>query len=75
MYIEEMNSMADVTFPSVPQVMSLLVYDDSSRAKEGAAPVSGYPVICITVSRTLAKCKIIVFKNYRKIIIKKNYRP
>ncbi|XP_004577563.2 FRAS1-related extracellular matrix protein 2 [Ochotona princeps] len=47
-YIEEMNSMADVTFPSVPQVMSLLVYDDSSRAKEGAGPVSGYPVICIT---------------------------
>ncbi|XP_017206108.3 FRAS1-related extracellular matrix protein 2 [Oryctolagus cuniculus] len=47
-YIEEMNSMADVTFPSVPQVMSLLMYDDTSRAKEGTGPVSGYPVICIT---------------------------
>uniref|UniRef100_A0A8C5P024 Fras1 related extracellular matrix protein 2 n=1 Tax=Jaculus jaculus TaxID=51337 RepID=A0A8C5P024_JACJA len=47
-YIEEMNSMADVTFPSVPQVVSLLVYDDASKAKEGAGPVSGYPVICIT---------------------------
>ncbi|CAI9615343.1 unnamed protein product, partial [Staurois parvus] len=32
-YIEEMNSMADVTFPSVPQVVSLFIYDDTSRAK------------------------------------------
>nr|XP_023416197.1 FRAS1-related extracellular matrix protein 2 [Cavia porcellus] len=47
-YIEETSSMADVTFPSVPQIMSLLLYDDTSRAKEGARPVSGYPVICIT---------------------------
>ncbi|XP_012790681.2 FRAS1-related extracellular matrix protein 2 [Sorex araneus] len=47
-YIEEMNSMADVTFPSVPQIASLLIYDDTSRAKESAGPMSGYPVVCIT---------------------------
>ncbi|XP_036106059.1 FRAS1-related extracellular matrix protein 2 [Molossus molossus] len=47
-YIEEMNSMADVTFPSVPQIVSLLMYDDTSGARERAAPPSGYPVICIT---------------------------
>nr|XP_060485159.1 FRAS1-related extracellular matrix protein 2-like [Panthera onca] len=47
-YIEEMNSMADVTFPSVPQIVSLLMYDDTSRAKDSAGPVSGYPVVCIT---------------------------
>ncbi|XP_032007089.1 FRAS1-related extracellular matrix protein 2 [Hylobates moloch] len=47
-YIEEMSSMADVTFPSVPQIVSLLMYDDTSKAKESAEPVSGYPVICIT---------------------------
>lgn len=47
-YIEEMNSIADVTFPSVPQIVSLLMYDDASRAKESTGPVSGYPVICIT---------------------------
>nr|XP_020040117.1 FRAS1-related extracellular matrix protein 2 [Castor canadensis] len=47
-YIEEMNNMADVTFPSVPQIVSLLMYDDTSKAKEHTGPVSGYPVICIT---------------------------
>ncbi|CAK6442941.1 unnamed protein product [Pipistrellus nathusii] len=47
-YIEEMNSMADVTFPSVPQIVSLLMYDDTSRVTENAGLVSGYPVICIT---------------------------
>lgn len=50
-----MNSIADVTFPSVPQIVSLLLYDDASRAKESAGPVSGYPVICITVSRRMRK--------------------
>lgn len=49
-YIEEMNSMADVTFPSVPQVVSLFIYDDTSRAKDNPNPVAGYPVACITVS-------------------------
>ncbi|XP_068920733.1 FRAS1-related extracellular matrix protein 2 [Petaurus breviceps papuanus] len=47
-YIEEMNSMADVTFPSVPQVVSLLIYDDTFRIKDSAGPVPGYPVACIT---------------------------
>ncbi|XP_055493466.1 FRAS1-related extracellular matrix protein 2-like [Leucoraja erinacea] len=47
-YIEEMNSMADVMFPSVPQVVSLLIYDDTSRAKESPSPPAGYPVICVT---------------------------
>ena len=55
MYIEETNSVADATCPSVPQVVSLLMYDDPSRAKESAGPVSGYPVICITVSRKWRK--------------------
>ena len=44
--------MADVTFPSVPRVVSLLRYDDTSRAKDGAGPASGYPVVCVTVSGT-----------------------
>ncbi|XP_032811128.1 FRAS1-related extracellular matrix protein 2-like [Petromyzon marinus] len=47
-YIEEMDSMADVTFPSVPQVVSLLIYDDTSRSKENAHPHAGYPVVCVT---------------------------
>uniref|UniRef100_A0A8C5LW09 FRAS1 related extracellular matrix 2 n=1 Tax=Leptobrachium leishanense TaxID=445787 RepID=A0A8C5LW09_9ANUR len=47
-YIEEMNSMADVTFPSVPHVVSLLIYDDTSRVKDNPYPVAGYPVVCIT---------------------------
>ncbi|KAG8452768.1 hypothetical protein GDO86_004527 [Hymenochirus boettgeri] len=47
-YVEEMNSMADVTFPSVPQVVSLLIYDDTLRAKDNPNPIAGYPVVCIT---------------------------
>ncbi|XP_058132901.1 LOW QUALITY PROTEIN: FRAS1-related extracellular matrix protein 2 [Dasypus novemcinctus] len=47
-YIEEGGSVADVTFPSVPQVVSLLVYDDTSRAADSAGPVPGYPVVCVT---------------------------
>ncbi|KAM4566397.1 FRAS1-related extracellular matrix protein 2b [Odontesthes bonariensis] len=46
-YIEETNSMADVTFPSVPVVVSLLYYDDINRARV-SVPVAGYPVICVT---------------------------
>lgn len=49
-YIEEMNSMADVTFPAVPQVVSLLLYDDTIRAKDNPHPPTGYPVVCVTVS-------------------------
>ncbi|XP_069832964.1 FRAS1-related extracellular matrix protein 3 [Dendropsophus ebraccatus] len=47
-YIEEMDSVADVTFPAVPQVVSLLMYDDTSKAKENPRPPTGYPVICVT---------------------------
>ncbi|XP_056612259.1 FRAS1-related extracellular matrix protein 2b [Triplophysa dalaica] len=46
-YIEETNSMADVTFPSVPVVVSLLQYDDTSRTRD-ARLVTGYPVVCVT---------------------------
>ncbi|XP_069098697.1 FRAS1-related extracellular matrix protein 3 [Pleurodeles waltl] len=47
-YIEEMDSVADVTFPAVPQVVSLLSYDDTSKAKENPHPPTGYPVVCVT---------------------------
>ncbi|KAG1928449.1 FRAS1-related extracellular matrix protein 2a isoform X1 [Pimephales promelas] len=47
-YIEESNSMADVTFPSLPHVVSLLHYDDVRRTKENAHPAAGYPVVCVT---------------------------
>lgn len=40
--------MADVTFPSVPVVVSLLQYDDPSRSRD-ARLVTGYPVVCVTV--------------------------
>ncbi|XP_028977079.2 FRAS1-related extracellular matrix protein 2 [Esox lucius] len=45
-YIEETNSMADVTFPSPPHVVSLLHYDNDG--KENLHPPAGYPVVCIT---------------------------
>lgn len=51
-YIEEMNSVADVTFPAVPQVVSLLLYDDTTRAKDNPHPPTGYPVVCVTVRDT-----------------------
>ncbi|XP_006629615.2 FRAS1-related extracellular matrix protein 3 [Lepisosteus oculatus] len=47
-YIEEMDSVADVTFPAVPQVVSLLMYDDTARAKDQPNPPTGYPVVCVT---------------------------
>ncbi|XP_051934281.1 FRAS1-related extracellular matrix protein 2b [Hippocampus zosterae] len=46
-YIEESNSMADVTFPSVPRVFSLLHYDDLDKHGD-FQPVAGYPVVCVT---------------------------
>lgn len=49
-YIEEMDSVADVTFPAVPQVVSLLMYDDTAKAKDKPHPPNGYPVVCVTVS-------------------------
>lgn len=51
-YIEEANSMADVTFPSLPHVVSLLYYDDVARTPDNLHPAAGYPVICVTVSQT-----------------------
>ncbi|KAL4608574.1 FRAS1-related extracellular matrix protein 2 [Arapaima gigas] len=47
-YIEETNSMADVTFPSLPEVVSLLDYDTPGRTADRPQPVAGYPVVCIT---------------------------
>ncbi|KAG7461729.1 hypothetical protein MATL_G00194240 [Megalops atlanticus] len=47
-YIEEVDSVADVTFPAVPQVVSLLMYDDTARAKDHPHPPTGYPVVCVT---------------------------
>lgn len=49
-YIEETNSMADVTFPSLPHVVSLFHYDDVARTPENLHPPAGYPVVCVTVS-------------------------
>ncbi|XP_017273702.1 FRAS1-related extracellular matrix protein 2a [Kryptolebias marmoratus] len=51
-YIEESNSMADVTFPSLPHVVSLLHYDDASRTPDNLHPPAGYPVICVTACNT-----------------------
>ncbi|MFT7803878.1 FRAS1-related extracellular matrix protein 2-like [Arapaima gigas] len=47
-YIEEANSMADVIFPSMPQVVSLLQYDDTARTKVNPNPPAGYPIVCVT---------------------------
>eukprot|EP00062_Callorhinchus_milii_P013911 gi/632962602/ref/XP_007897409.1/ PREDICTED: FRAS1-related extracellular matrix protein 3 [Callorhinchus milii] len=47
-YIEEMDSVADVTFPAVPQVASLLLYDDTAKVKDSPHPPTGYPVTCVT---------------------------
>ncbi|KAG8453958.1 hypothetical protein GDO86_000546, partial [Hymenochirus boettgeri] len=47
-YIEEMDSVADVTFPAVPQVISLLLYDDTAKVKENPSPQTGYPVVCVS---------------------------
>lgn len=49
-YIEEMDSVADVTFPAVPTVVSLLMYDDTARARDNPHPSTGYPIVCVTVS-------------------------
>ncbi|TRY65990.1 hypothetical protein DNTS_003770 [Danionella cerebrum] len=46
-YIEEMDSMADVTFPSLPMVVSLLLYDDMNKIRD-TQPAAGYPVVCVT---------------------------
>ncbi|XP_051535522.1 FRAS1-related extracellular matrix protein 2-like [Myxocyprinus asiaticus] len=46
-YIEETNSMADVTFPSVPVLVSLLQYDDTGSTRD-TQPIAGYPIVCVT---------------------------
>ncbi|XP_070839908.1 FRAS1-related extracellular matrix protein 2a [Chaetodon trifascialis] len=51
-YIEETNSMADVTFPSLPHVVSLLHYDNAARTADNLHPPAGYPVICVTACNT-----------------------
>ncbi|XP_015235836.1 PREDICTED: FRAS1-related extracellular matrix protein 2 [Cyprinodon variegatus] len=51
-YIEESNSMADVTFPSLPHVVSLLHYDNVARTADMLHPPAGYPVICVTACDT-----------------------
>ncbi|XP_041808691.1 FRAS1-related extracellular matrix protein 2-like [Chelmon rostratus] len=51
-YIEETNSMADVTFPSLPHVVSLLHYDKAARTADSLHPLAGYPVICVTACNT-----------------------
>lgn len=58
-YIEETNSMADVTFPSLPHVVSLLHYD-VRRTVHNAHPPAGYPVVCVTVC--LSVLPITVYK-------------
>lgn len=54
-YIEEMDSVADVMFPAVPQVVSLLLYDDTAKSKENPQPPTGYPVVGVTV-RLVSAC-------------------
>lgn len=49
-YIEETDSMADVTFPSLPHVVSLLHYDNVARSPDNLHPPAGYPAVCVTVS-------------------------
>ncbi|XP_040006591.1 FRAS1-related extracellular matrix protein 2a isoform X3 [Xiphias gladius] len=51
-YIEETNSMADVTFPSLPHVVSLFHYDNVARTPDNLHPPAGYPVICVTACNT-----------------------
>nr|CAB3247089.1 FRAS1-related extracellular matrix protein 2 [Phallusia mammillata] len=45
-YINQQRILADVTFPSKPNVISLRHYDDMANAP--ANPPSGYPVICVS---------------------------
>lgn len=65
-YIEEMDSVADVTFPAVPQVVSLLMYDDTAKSKENPHPPTGYPVVCVTV-RFLSNLLVPCSGPYKKI--------
>lgn len=66
--------MADVTFPSVPQVASLLIYDDTSKAKDRTSPIAGYPVICITVSISVQKEKKNQYMDFVQWILGTQYQ-
>lgn len=48
-YINQVTILADVTFPSIPSVISLRDYDKMDKAR--AEPSPGYPVVCVTVSK------------------------
>uniref|UniRef100_A0A8C0FA62 FRAS1 related extracellular matrix 3 n=1 Tax=Bubo bubo TaxID=30461 RepID=A0A8C0FA62_BUBBB len=54
-YIEEMDSVADVMFPAVPQVVSLLMYDDTAKSKENPHPPTEYltPLFCVNAGSRL----------------------
>lgn len=79
-YIEEMDSVADVTFPAIPQVTSLLMYDDTSKTKDKPHPPNGYPVVCVTVSHSTIKTKrstfavMVIIENILVIMFQKNVK-
>ncbi|XP_070554250.1 extracellular matrix protein 3-like [Ptychodera flava] len=45
-YITDTESNADVTFPSLPEVVSLINYDNTENKPD--APIAGYPLVCVT---------------------------
>ncbi|XP_030630785.1 FRAS1-related extracellular matrix protein 2 [Chanos chanos] len=48
-FIEESGSTGVVTFPAVPQVISILVYEDNEQTTSyNPPPPSGYPLVCVT---------------------------
>lgn len=67
-YIEESNSMADVTFPSLPHVVSLLHYDNVARTADMLHPPAGYPVICVTVSQAEIPINSMTVMIYRQFL-------
>lgn len=54
-YIEEMDSVADVRFPAVPQIVSLPIDDGTAKTKENPHPPTGYAVVCVT-ARLVSAC-------------------
>ncbi|KAJ8342513.1 hypothetical protein SKAU_G00324410 [Synaphobranchus kaupii] len=61
-YIEETNSMADVTFPSVPQVVSLLHYDDIGACNQKYSDYEKTGSICVSenINDTLTRYRWLV---------------
>ncbi|XP_055792900.1 FRAS1-related extracellular matrix protein 2-like [Salvelinus fontinalis] len=47
-YIEETSGVADVAFPSLPHVVSLLHYEAISKTSQKLHPPAGYPIVCVT---------------------------